>query len=773
MQDVIADAQAVYYALRDDARVGGRLDFTGVKEAAERVQVELTREVWSELVRHFRDVRQVPFHVVKFLSLFASSHCPRSAISLWAGDGSIASAIEQMCPNVRVVAIEPDKDAVRAARFFDVKSHVDWRVGRPSHLADGSIEGEYELLVSTPPFGFGLDRYTFPSGDGSMVTVSDEEGRLDLLRYADLLSPDARVVLVTGNSLLGSSKSRRTLDALKQKGLWLSAALALPAGTFAPSTSMPATVAIFARKEQDDVFMAELPRDQRAQAQLVQNMSARRPGKTMASGVVLPTADLAPLDTLVARSEVERGLVATGVKLVSLESIAFDFARPVNASGRWGFADAENCLFLPLTGFGPVRTELPEKISRDWAQVVLDPEQALSEYVAKWMSSKLGRRAREALASGTHISHTSIEMLQQLQVPLPSPNEQDLALSLEAQLAALASELQGLSDDLWARPKLVKTVARRVRQLAPDDDVAVWLDSLPFPLATVGRAYYAKEDVRDRIDALFHFFEATAEFCAAILLSGASSDPAYFERAQDELLGSIEDRQKYFEKATLGGWTTLSARLSKELRRMLSQKDSEKAIGRETVFQWFGRPEPEWLEMITSSALYRTLEEAKRHRNDWKGHGGAAGEAVLAQRLEKLETLLVSVQSIVGTRWDDAVLVMPTRMSLSGGTWQTTVDALVGSGVPFRQKRIVTTNPLDSEYLHLIHAGGPSSLQLLPLVKMLPGPSNANIACYFYNRVDGDRLRYVSYYFEEAPEASIGGSDVATGVVLHALGLVG
>jgi len=175
--------------------------------------------------------------------------------------------------------------------------------------------------------------------------------------------------------------------------------------------------------------------------------------------------------------------------------------------------------------------------------------------------------------------------------------------------------------------------------------------------------------------------------------------------------------------------------------------------------------------MVSDAGLYTTLDEAKRRRNDWKGHGGASSDAIVRERLAELETLLAAVRSVVGDRWDDAQLIAPVGMALSGGVLEATVNLLVGTSLPFRQMSVVTTDSLDNERLYILHSGGPSSMRLLPLVRMMPSPSTADVACYFYNRIDGQDLRYVSYYYEGDPEAVVSHSDAASADVLQALGL--
>jgi hypothetical protein len=44
------------------------------------------------------------------------------------------------------------------------------------------------------------------------------------------------------------------------------------------------------------------------------------------------------------------------------------------------------------------------------------------------------------------------------------------------------------------------------------------------------------------------------------------------------------------------------------------------------------------------------------------------------------------------------------------------------------------------------------ALALLPLVQMGPSPESARNACYFFNRVDREGLRFISYHYTEGPE---------------------
>lgn len=59
---------------------------------------------------------------------------------------------------------------------------------------------------------------------------------------------------------------------------------------------------------------------------------------------------------------------------------------------------------------------------------------------------------------------------------------------------------------------------------------------------------------------------------------------------------------------------------------------------------------------------------------------------------------------------------------------------------------------LDVERLYLVSRDSGRALLLLPLMQIGPSPSSARNACYFFNRVDKDGARFISYHFMDQPE---------------------
>jgi hypothetical protein len=90
--------------------------------------------------------------------------------------------------------------------------------------------------------------------------------------------------------------------------------------------------------------------------------------------------------------------------------------------------------------------------------------------------------------------------------------------------------------------------------------------------------------------------------------------------------------------------------------------------------------------------------------------------------------------------------------SYTGGVHHYNVEKLVGSRQIFKQETIETTEVLDANELYCYDAVTRKPLLLLHFVRMLAAPETQEIACYFYNRLEKQGVRWVSYHFEQAAE---------------------
>lgn len=280
-----------------------------------------------------------------------------------------------------------------------------------------------------------------------------------------------------------------------------------------------------------------------------------------------------------------------------------------------------------------------------------------------------------------------------------------------------------------------------------------WADTLPFPLASILWHYEGEPEEAIKVDYLVKFFEALAEFAATTLLSGCTRDRALLEANRSAWFGG-EHRPLDLRTATFGMWVQLAERLSKTLRALLRDEDGE-----DRSSKLFTAVDIELVEVLSAAKLATTLHHALTCRNHWTGHGGVAGKHVHRERLRELEDLLAQTQAVLGWSFETWTLLKPGPMTRSGKIYDLTATILKGPNPAFRRSQIKLTEALDTARLYLVNDGNNRALELLPLIRVLAGTTSQD-ACYFYNRLEGAEVRWVSYHFHAEPELLLPDEDL-------------
>ena len=59
---------------------------------------------------------------------------------------------------------------------------------------------------------------------------------------------------------------------------------------------------------------------------------------------------------------------------------------------------------------------------------------------------------------------------------------------------------------------------------------------------------------------------------------------------------------------------------------------------------------------------------------------------------------------------------------------------------------------MDTSRLYLLHENQYQPVELLPFFRLMPSPRTEENACYFYSRLEGGEVRWVSYHFPAESE---------------------
>jgi hypothetical protein len=303
-------------------------------------------------------------------------------------------------------------------------------------------------------------------------------------------------------------------------------------------------------------------------------------------------------------------------------------------------------------------------------------------------------------------------------------------------------------DDRPARADDVLQALKQTHSTAPG--LLAWAETLPFPLASILWHYDAEPEPGTKIDYLLKFFEALAQLAATIQLSACMSDPAFFDAHKAAWFGGGTEGRKPIDlrRASFGVWVELSERLAETGRELLADDNG----GPSHYLQLFAASDPALPEVLASSDLAKLLLQARDCRNAWSGHGGMPGLQIQRERLHELASLLSQAQRLLGWSFETWTLLRPVVMTYSQGVFDLTAAILTGTNPAFRKKQVQLAHPLDAARLHLLNDNSPRALELVPLIRIIAGSKTGEDACYFYNRLEGDEVRWVSYHFHADPE---------------------
>ncbi|MFF0080271.1 hypothetical protein ACFYR1_11305 [Streptomyces canus] len=258
-------------------------------------------------------------------------------------------------------------------------------------------------------------------------------------------------------------------------------------------------------------------------------------------------------------------------------------------------------------------------------------------------------------------------------------------------------------------------------------------------------SYESKGDsnLHARHAQMFHFWDATIEFHAAVVLSALLRDHSGLEQELPGLPVQFRKVGITPERATLGVWHIVLQRLTKRYRTALTGTDTDEQA---RVRAAFADAPPDFLDTLLSTDVTKLLGDVIYLRNTWSGHSGAAGEDSLKEQLSVLTSHVHTLRNLVGAGWLDFPLVRAGGARIRNGVFHHDVDLAMGPNTPFRQKRIPSNVALEEDGLYLIPREGGSALPLAPLIELQPAAFGSNSDCYFYNRLQTEGIRFVAYH---------------------------
>lgn len=617
-------------------------------------------------------------------------------------------------------------------------------------------EAIYDMIVCDPPINLRLSSHHLEALQEKPAT-NDFTTAL-ILSSLKSLSPSGTAIFSVAPSFLLERQRDKFLNHLNEVGFKISACIQAPSGS-RYYTTVATYLIVIDRGEQGDVFIGQLKDDATHLDHLLANLRRRRPKGDPSLGRICSLSSFQGFESFAAREQLERlarerqWSPHTGSDVIK----EYEISRAGRSSRQSSLQEDASSLFIKLIG----KTQASRQSERfprtaEVAHIKVNTDLVEPAFLEYWLNeSRIGQLTVSSVQSGSSIPRTRIESLLEATIYFPPKDQQRSVCDGWSYLQKVRSQADELESILSDSSESPAQVLSRIKSINQEDRYEDWLESLPFPLASIlWRHHAAKNSYRERYQMLLHFFEATAAFVATIHLSAYMSNDGEWERIGEDLSSKLSNQGLSLERATFGAWKLVVERLASASSKALSgaNEDTDKMSILEQIY---GTSERQVLEMLSHKKLLQVLQSANKIRNDNLGHSGAIGEDAAKQIHEDLLDLVYQLRGTFGRLWNRYELLQPGPIRYKEGVYSVTCKRIMGTrSSPFEEREYESIMPLETDCLYLFDSVCRTGRKLQPFVEVIPSPERQAVACFIFNRVDKDSARWVSYHFDQESEIS-------------------
>ncbi|MEC9406990.1 MAG: N-6 DNA methylase [Pseudomonadota bacterium] len=705
-----------------------------------------------------------PKTVNLFFAELARQLAPKSVLDPVCGVGeSLQSVINAVPPGVQAEGIEINRECATTARAL-VGSEARIVCEDALQLERDRL-GVFDLIVADPPLGARCDKKKIRDPEVAALTLGLPDLGVYLTAWGCMkLSENGFLSISHTTSALLRDKFK---DAINKLGFAFRAAIHVPAGS-RTNTGIATQILVLSRGEQTDssFVIGEVSEDPDHLKSLVRNILKGKSGHGIAQGRRVNLEGFVGYEAVNAADRLQKFVRERKLSVIPFSELVI--RRETLADVEAIPADGRS-IYLPRGGHR-FSTDLNDlsTVKSEIIRFELNPEKVVPRYLDHWFHSYLGKLAMGAAGGlGSFRPTVSLSMLDRMICYLPGVTEQQTVLNTVQYLDQLKNEIAEIEEACWDSKIPAAVLLEQAELVNKEDSFEDWLDTLPYPLATVLWLYRTTNDgPKEKFRILLHFFEALAQFLALVHLSAFSSHRSVWSDAKEGLKRALEKEHFSLERATFGAWKVMVEYLSSSTRKML--KDQDKAP---VVPEMYASDNESWLNRLNDPRLVTILMRAVKIRNEQHGHSGIVGDKQAEAVESSLRDLVEEVREIFGRGWQSYELIQIGRMEYEAGTYTFDVPRLMGTRGQFRRVSLNMKHPLDKGCLCLHSEGADSALKLLPLLKLLGPPEHVENAVYFYSSMGKDQQRFVSYHFDKASE--VRGQFDDTHAAIHGLGLTG
>ena len=604
---------------------------------------------------------------------------------------------------------------------------IDWNFGDTWQLLE-ELDAKFDLIVGYVPFIRIVSK---------RKPKDKYKGELDyiILSSLKLLTSRGSGIFIVRSDFFRNFPN--IYDDLEKAGMYIEAVLTLPYGISLTLLFGSDILLLIRKGKESKTFVGDLTSKEEILQNLVNNLRSRIEGKIPQLGIFVKSRSIIDLHELLYQKSINTIISKLHYNRYRLSDITAKIYE-----SEEDFSKDFNSIFVHIGDF-PVEDSFSE-LERDakyYIQIVLDQEKAIAKFVAKFLNTNLGRKIlRPWYSSGMK----KPELLS-CKIYLPPIAKQREFVNLYYKINNILMRLENLEFELWDQPKKFKKIENIIERMNYDNEfknwIEIWIEAMPFPLASILWLYVSDTIIEHKIDHLFHFFEALSEFNSMLILSAFNMDDSFYHKECSKWIEKSTEFRNWFYKPTFGNWNYLGRKLSSTLRSYLN--DDEKKNYYINLF----RLSEEFLKMISDKKMYNILEKVLKWRN-FKSHSGIIDKEELDRIILNLENSLSKIQNIIGIHYKNVSLIKPGPNIFKAGIFYHEIKKLTGVITPFKiLDNFESLEPMDVEKLYFIDTQIKKPLEIkFPFIKILDSPKEAENICYFFNGIEKEKFQFTSYH---------------------------
>jgi predicted RNA methylase len=682
-----------------------------------------------------------PQMLVSFIGQLAKRHTAQSVLDPTCGLGLLLHAVSSATGAQTIHGIDINSTTTQIAQAV-VGPQATIYTGDALDPHAGLLP-KYDMIVANPPFG------VIPKMDvqNRKQMAARELGHQLALWACSQLNPSGVAVIILTKSFITQEK---TINAIHVAGCRIRALFNIPGGTFA-NTSIGAYITVIEHGPQEQVFVGQVSNDSDHQQRLINNYRRKKSGDQLALGRMIDLTTFRGFEHLDNNERIKR--LARSLHWTPLR--AFDVIESVSLLQKEQLKESPNCLYISVNKNRATLTidhNDTRTVVNKYYYLQINQNHADARFLVYWFNhSPIGQATLASIQYEFPYwrSRKDAISLNNVSMYLPPIQTQQQTLKALEVLTRIRAEADELESELWSSSDPIHNIVHKVETINQEDRYEDWLESLPFPLASILWRHHANRNSRsnqENAKTLLHFFEATAAFIATVHLSAFMSDDKLWKDNTQILQTKLDEAQLSMYMASFGAWKLIVEYLASKSRD----------LSPEVRTRIYGTSNHNHIDMICNPDLLTVLQQANALRNKGDGHGGVMSNQFAASYHDDLCNLVTTLRGVFGRSWRNYELIQPLSSIYQEGIHQYTVNLLIGSrSTPFESVQRDSSSPLEYERLYLFDASGQRGLLLQPFIQVMPAPQHQVNACFFLNRHTNSDKRLVSYHFEQESSITI------------------